>query len=405
MTDAVRLRLRPHPVQRQFLTSGDQTRLFVGGLGSGKTFAGWVAALSLPPDAGMGLIMAPTYPMVRDVLIASLMAHFAPFVADLNRTEHRVTFVNGVSAIMRSATDPDKMRGVNAGWGWAEEACFIGHDAMTVWASRIRVGAERKWITTTPIKGSYIHRVYIEGSQPCGLFTCPSEANPHLSRSYIAEQRALMSPKEQARELDAQWVDADGVLFDGDDIAAARVDQAPHHIQRWIIGVDPAVTSKRRSDRTGIILVGVGRNGHAYVTRDLSGQYAPHEWARVVCDLWRELRNDGCLVVCETNQGGDLVERNLRAHDPEVAFIGVHAAKSKADRAQPVATQYRLGRVHHVGVHRALESQMTTWEPTDPESPDRLDALVWALTEAEPRDITSANTTTASPLTPRRIRT
>jgi phage terminase large subunit-like protein len=405
MTDALRLRLRPHDVQRAFLTSTDQTRLFVGGLGSGKTFAGWVAALMLPPDAGLGLIMAPTYPMIRDVLIASLETHFRPFVSDINKTEHRVTFVNGMTCLLRSATDPDKMRGINAGWGWAEEACFIGHDAMTVWASRIRVGAERKWVTTTPIKGSYVHRVYVERGQPCGLFTCPSEANPHLSASYIAEQRALMSAKEQARELDAQWVDADGVLFDADDIGGARVDTAPHTIQRWIIGVDPAVTSKRRSDRTGIIVVGVGRNGHAYVTADLSGQYAPHEWARVVCDLWRERRAEGCLVVCETNQGGDLVERNLRAHDPEVAYVGVHAAKSKADRAQPVATQYRLRRVHHVGVLRALESQMTTWEPTDAESPDRLDALVWALTEADPRDIQGGTIAAPSPPPPRRIRT
>jgi phage terminase large subunit-like protein len=153
LTDALRLRLRPHDVQRAFLTSTDQTRLFVGGLGSGKTFAGWVAALMLPPDAGLGLIMAPTYPMIRDVLIASLETHFRPFVSDINKTEHRVTFVNGMTCLLRSATDPDKMRGINAGWGWAEEACFIGHDAMTVWASRIRVGAERKWVTTTPIKG------------------------------------------------------------------------------------------------------------------------------------------------------------------------------------------------------------------------------------------------------------
>jgi phage terminase large subunit-like protein len=405
LTDALRLRLRPHDVQRAFLTSTDQTRLFVGGLGSGKTFAGWVAALMLPPDAGLGLIMAPTYPMIRDVLIASLETHFRPFVADINKTEHRVTFVNGMTCLLRSATDPDKMRGINAGWGWAEEACFIGHDAMTVWASRIRVGAERKWVTTTPIKGSYVHRVYVERGQPCGLFTCPSEANPHLSASYIAEQRALMSAKEQARELDAQWVDADGVLFDADDIARCRLDVAPPMV-RYIIGVDPAVTSKRRSDRTGIIVVGVGRNGHAYVTADLSGQYAPHEWARVVHDLYAQLSPFGCIVVAETNQGGDLVERNLRAVSPSIAYRGVHAAKSKADRAQPVATQYRLRRVHHVGVFRDLERQMTTWEPTDDESPDRLDALVWAVTEARPMDAAPAPVLSQTQPTARpRIRT
>ena len=160
-----------------------------------------------------------------------------------------------------------------------------------------------------------------------------------------------------------------------------------------VIGVDPAVTSKRRSDRTGIIVTAQGSDGHAYVLEDLSGQYAPHEWAEIVCDLFDRWRDAGCIVVCETNQGGDLVERNLRAMGRPIAYRGVHAAKSKADRAQPIATHYRMGRVHHVGVHRELERQMTTWEPTDPDSPDRLDALVWALTEMAPRDYSAKSVT------------
>ena len=382
------LELWPHGVQYDFLTSPERTRLFIGGLGSGKTLAGWIAALSLPPDAGLGLVIAPTYPMIRDVLLSSLDTHFRPFVESVNRTEHRVRLVNGIDLLLRSATDPDKMRGINAGWGWAEEACFIGAGAMTIWSSRIRVGGERRWVTTTPVKGSYIHRTYIEREQPgTAIFTCPSEANPHLSPTYIDEQRRLMSPKEAARELDAQWVDADGVLWDTEQLARDRVESAPP-LTRYVIGVDPAVTSTRRSDRTGIILAGMGRDGHAYVLRDLSGQYAPHEWARVVHDLYSEHRAAGCLVVAEVNQGGDLVERNLRAVNPSIAYRAVRAARSKLDRAQPVATHYRMGRVHHVGYLRDLERQMTTWEPTDNESPDRVDALVWALTELSPMDRT-----------------
>jgi phage terminase large subunit-like protein len=379
------LEVWPHPAQLEFLTSEAETRLFIGGLGSGKTFGGWVDALQRTAEDGVGLFLAPTYPMIRDVMLATLEAHFLPFVRSVNRSAWSVELVNGVRILMRSATRPDSLRGINAGWGWADEACFCSDEALAIWNSRIRVGRRLKVMTTTPIKGSYVYRTYIEGGAPAHVIRCVSSDNPYLSAEYVAAQRQLMSAKEAARELDAEWVDADGVLFDAGSIAAGRVDAAPL-MTRYVIGVDPAVTSTRRSDRTGIVLIGVGRNGHAYVLDDLSGQYAPHEWAAVVHDVYARYRAAGCVVVAEVNQGGDLVERNLRAHNPSIAFRGVRAVRSKRDRAQPVATHYAQGRVHHVGLHRELERQMTTWEPTDADSPDRLDALVWAITEAAPMD-------------------
>jgi phage terminase large subunit-like protein len=114
--------------------------------------------------------------------------------------------------------------------------------------------------------------------------------------------------------------------------------------------------------------------------QDLSGIYAPHQWAKVVCDLCKRY---GALAVCETNAGGDLVETNLRMVDPAVPFRGVRAGASKHERAAPISTLYTSGWVHHVGMLRDLERQMTTWEPSDAESPDRMDALVWAITELQ----------------------
>ena len=394
------LEVWPHPAQYEFLRSmdADSTTLFVGGLGSGKTLGGWIKAAMMPAGSGVGLVLTPTYSMVRDVLMATLTEHFRPLIDTVNKSENWVRFVNGNVALMRSATNADLMRGTNASWGWVDEACFVGSKAIKVWSGRVRVGDRIQWMTTTPIKGSHVYTTYVERGVPARIIQCRSDDNPYLSPAYIEEQRLVLSEKEARRELDAEWVDADGVLFNSDDIANRRRDNPPSNVRRVVIGVDPAVTSKRRSDRTGIIVTAQGSDGHAYVLEDLSGQYAPHEWAEVVCDLYDRWRDSGCIVVCETNQGGDLVERNLRAMGRPIAYRGVHAAKSKADRAQPIATHYRMGRVHHVGIHRELERQMTTWEPTDADSPDRLDALVWALTEMAPRDYSSETTKTYTPV-------
>lgn len=374
------LEWEPHLAQHQFTM--DQNRLagFIGGLGAGKTMAGWVKILQMTPEDGVGLIVAPTFRQLRDGVLATGEQFFRPFIQHINKSEMRVTMKNGAEFMLRSSTRPDDFRSLNIGWAYIDEACYVPDYALKVVVSRVRVGAERIWYTSSPVRGSAAHRLFVE-PRTGNIYHAPSEDNPYLSREYIAMMRSTMSPREQLREIDAQWVEAGGVLWEQDHINNNRVDESPKLI-RYVIGVDPATTAKKRSDRTGIILAGIDAKGHGYVLSDLSGQYSPAQWAQVVCELAIQ---HNATVVCEVNQGGDLVEANLRSYKAGIRYRAVHASKSKHDRAQPVSLLYPRGLIHHVGMHTELERQMTTWEPSDDYSPDRIDALVWAMLELKVR--------------------
>jgi predicted phage terminase large subunit-like protein len=154
-------------------------------------------------------------------------------------------------------------------------------------------------------------------------------------------------------------------------------------LQRIVVAIDPAISSHEGSDETGIIVAGKDDKSHAYVIEDLSGRYAPHEWARIAVDAFN--RHSADRIVAEVNQGGAMVESTLRTIDPNVPFTAVHASRGKYVRAEPIAALYEQGRVHHVGNFPQLEDQQTAFVPDIDRarmgSPDRVDALVWALTE------------------------
>jgi len=151
---------------------------------------------------------------------------------------------------------------------------------------------------------------------------------------------------------------------------------------RIVIGVDPAVTGSETSDETGIIVVGKDAAGHLYVLGDHSIRGTPLDWAKRVA--WAVDKHGADRVVGEVNNGGDLVEVNLRTVSKSLPFKKVTASRGKYIRAEPIAALYEKGEVHHVGAFPELEDQMCEWLPGD-ESPDRMDALVWAITElAEP---------------------
>ena len=368
----------PHEAQAAFVEDTRPIVGFVGGLGSGKTLAGWVRAVQMQPSDGLGVIVAPTYRQLHDGVLGTALEHFRPMLADVNRSEMRLRLVTGAEILLRSSTRPDDFRSINAGWLWLDEACYHSRYALTTIMARVRYGCERIWWTSSPVKGSAAHEIFVQG-QTYPWHHARSSDNPYLSQQYLDLMRSTMTDREARREIDAEWVESGGVLWDQETVNAGRRETAPA-LTRYVVGVDPAMTSKRRSDKTGIVLVGQGSDGHAYVLQDLSGLYAPHQWAKVVCDLCKRY---SALAVCETNAGGDLVETNLRMVDPAVPFRGVRAGASKHERAAPISTLYTSGWVHHVGVLRDLERQMTTWEPSDPESPDRMDALVWAITELQ----------------------
>lgn len=181
--------------------------------------------------------------------------------------------------------------------------------------------------------------------------------------------------------------DVPGALWTCKGIDDARVKVAPGDMERVVVAIDPAVSSSETSDETGIIVAGSALCNcrgtteiHGFVLDDRSGKLSPNGWAQAAVQAYEECVAD--MVVAESNNGGNLVEVNLRTVDVNVPYRAVHAAKGKRTRAEPVAALYEQGKVHHVGLHAQLEDQLTTWDPlSSTQSPDRLDALVWALSD------------------------
>ena len=151
-------------------------------------------------------------------------------------------------------------------------------------------------------------------------------------------------------------------------------------LKRVVVAVDPATRKGEQNNETGIIVAGLGADGHAYILEDVSGHYTPSEWAGHVIAAYARHRAD--VVVAEVNQGGDMVEQTLRAFDSQISFKAVFASRGKVTRAEPIAAFDARGWVHHVGIFPALEDQMCHFDPRlITHSPDRVDARVWALTE------------------------
>jgi hypothetical protein len=199
-------------------------------------------------------------------------------------------------------------------------------------------------------------------------------------RAKIVELRGIENFRREypATVEEAFMADAKGALWKRDIINAGRVNQAPDLV-RVVVAIDPSVTNTDKSDEAGVVAAGLGVDGRAYVLEDLSLKASPNGWASVGVNAYHKLNAD--RIVGEVNNGGDMVETVVRTVDPRVSYKKVHASRGKHTRAEPIAALYEQGKVSHVGFNLvSLENQMCTWVP-GAKSPDRMDALVWALTE------------------------
>jgi phage terminase large subunit-like protein len=172
--------------------------------------------------------------------------------------------------------------------------------------------------------------------------------------------------------------DVPGALWNRGMIEGSRVSRVPVELRRIVVAVDPAVSANEESNETGIVAAGVGEDGHGYILEDLSLVASPDKWANQAVKAFYMHNAD--RIVAEVNNGGDMVEHTVRTVDKKVSYKSVRASRGKMIRAEPVAALYEQGKIHHVGYFGDLEDQLCTWVPGE-DSPDRLDAMVWALTE------------------------
>ena len=380
-----------------------KTWVIMGGRGAGKTRAGaeWVRLQVEGPGPGdPGLarrvaLVGETVDQVRDVMVMGDSGIIACSPPDREpewlASKHQLVWPNGAIAQVFSAHEPDSMRGPQFDAAWADELgkWKKGGEAWDQLQFALRLGKNPRCVVTTTPRSVEVLKAILKN--PSTVIThAPTEANrAHLAESFLAEVQARYGGTRLGRqELDGVLVeDEEGALWTTAMLEQARVGVVPE-FSRIVVAVDPPVTATKQSDECGIVVVGADTRGdpkdwRAVVLEDASVKGAsPEGWARAALAAME--RHGADRLVAEVNQGGDLVEQVVRTIDPQVPFRAVHATRSKMLRAEPVAALYEQGRVAHVRGLGALEDQMCKmtavgWKGSG--SPDRLDALVWALTE------------------------
>jgi phage terminase large subunit-like protein len=373
--------------------AGDwRTWLFLGGRGAGKTRAGaeWVSFLGREGLARRIALIAPTFHDVRSVMLEgeSGILSLPQERPVYEPSRRRLIWRSGAIAQCFSGEDPEALRGPQFDAAWCDELCYWSKpdEALATLAHALRLGdAPRKLVTTTPRPLPALKRLI---AAPDSVVTRSGtmENNANLAPSFIAGLRESWtgSVRERQELLGELIEDVEGALWTRASIEAARALHAGGPCDRIIVAVDPPVGLGPSADACGIIGAGAygeGRDRRAIIMADASVQgLAPADWAERAATLARSI--GASEIVAEANQGGELVRAVLRVAAPDIAIRLVRACVDKRQRAGPMAIYYARGCVAHSARFAELEDQMCSFgSPGFVGSPDRLDALVWALTE------------------------
>ena len=389
-----------HPHQRPRETGNNgapwSTWLMLGGRGAGKTRLGaeWVRAqaLGIPPygaqPCGRIALVAQTEHDGREVMVSGESGLLATAPRDQRpewiASRRRLEWRNGAIGQVFSAEDPESLRGPQFDVAWCDELAKWRYPDATfdMLQFALRLGSHpRQLITTTPRPTALIRRLMTETTT---LVThAPTQANARfLSPAFIdAVQARYGSTRLGRQELDGEMIEErSDALWSRATIERCRVPRAPA-LSRIVVAIDPPASSRKGADACGIVAAGLC-GGEIYVLEDASAHgLSPAAWAAKAVALYRRLEADA--IVAEVNMGGEMVRAVLREVDPTVALREVRATRGKFVRAEPVAALYEQGRVRHVGAFPQLEDEMCDFGLdglSSGHSPDRLDALVWAIT-------------------------
>ncbi|WP_225907939.1 DNA-packaging protein [Hyphomonas sediminis] len=366
-----------------------RTWLLSGGRGAGKTRAGaeWVRWAVLQGGYRRVALVGPTFSDVREVMIEGPSGIMTLAREEDDRpvwqpSRHRLEWKNGAVAYAFSAEDPDSLRGPQFDLAWCDEA-GAWTKGGAVWDNlqlALRLGPKPlAMVTTTPRATALIRRLKADpGTVETRTATADNAGN--LSPGFVGWMQAAYGGTALGRqELEGHYIDdPEGAMFVRTQIDRMRVEAAPVQLDDCIVAVDPCISAKPGADACGIILAGV-KAGHGYVMGDASAPgLAPHVWAERAAAL-AEAAGASCILA-EANQGGDMVAEMLRMTGTGVPVRLVTARLGKRGRAGPVAALYARGRVSHAGHFDTLEDQMCRFGTAEQGgSPDRVDALVWAL--------------------------
>lgn len=304
-------------------------------------------------------------------------------------TKRTLSWANGATVTFYSSEEPERLRGPQGDAAWLDEMCAWNKDRETYDMLQfcLRLGKHpRIFITTTP-KPTRLLRDILKNPKTLTVRGSTFDNAANLASTYLEAVKTQYEGTRLGRqELYAEVLDeAAGALWNRSMLEGCEVDvEDPvafaETLARVVVAVDPAVSANAESDMTGIVVAGMDINGVCYILEDATERLSPEGWATKAVNLFHKYHAD--RLVYERNQGGDLVKYTLKTVDETIPLKAVHASRGKFARAEPVAALYERGKVKHLRGLDDLETQMTTWEPLGAiGSPDRLDAMVWAVTE------------------------
>lgn len=398
--------------RRELLTAGKRFCLIYGGSRSGKTWeiVGTVVERALLAPGSRHLIVRQEGTSAKRAIVKGtwpdvMKLRFPGVKAEWKEQYGYFLLENGSEVWVGGLNDDkalEKILGNEYATVYINEASEVRYLAFTLLRSRLAQTvqtikaqplSQRFYVDLNPTtRQHWTYRLWIDGVDPESQLAVDRDmfghivVNPfdnavNLSPEYLHDLKSL-PPRARKRFLEGTYVeDVEDALWRRSVIK--RVQTVPALV-RVVVAIDPAVTNTPGSDETGIIAAGVDAHGNGYVLEDASGRYRPEDWAKqalAVFDI-----NHADRIVAETNQGGEMVEATIRARRANVPFRAVHATRGKALRAEPIAALYERGKIYHVGEFGQLEDQMCSFvtgfdRKAAGYSPDRVDALVWALTD------------------------
>jgi predicted phage terminase large subunit-like protein len=368
--------------------------LFLGGRGAGKTKAGaeWVNRAAAQGEAVRIGIIGETMHDARAVMVEGKSGLLNPMLASMRprfeASKRRLVWPGGAVGELFSADDPEQLRGPELDLIWADEFAKWRRpqDAFDMAQLTLRGGERPRMLVTTTPRNMAALKALVAAPGTVLTKAATGDNRGHLAGDFLARMTARYGGSRLGRqELMAEILEDDpNALFQRAWIDAGRVAVVPELV-RVVVAVDPPVTGGSRADACGIVAAGRAGDGALYVLADRTVQgLSPAGWALAVRRAAESY--EAAAIVVETNQGGELVRDLLRgAGADRVPVTAVRAVASKAARAAPVSVLYEQGRVHHVGSLPALEDEMCLFGgDMGGKSPDRVDALVWALTALAP---------------------
>lgn len=382
-----------HARPEQIAPEGDwDIWMILAGRGFGKTRAGaeWIREEAMKAPIRIALI-GETAADTRDVMVEGesgiLKCHPEKDRPIYEPSKRRITWANGSTATLFNATEPDQLRGPQFHIGWCDELAKWRY-ARETWDQLqfgLRLGNKPQVLVTTTPRPIELVKAIVTQQEGRSVITRGRtlDNRVNLAGSFLEKIEARYGGTRLGRqELEGEILgDIPNALWTLGNIDAHRVRQVPESLRRIYVAVDPAISNTEDSDEHGIVVVGLSNDGtEGYVLEDCSLKGSPMDWAKKAIsahDFWQA---DG--IVVERNQGGDMVAHTLRSVRAGVKIVEVHASRGKHVRAEPIASLYEQGRVHHVGSFVDLETQMTQMTTNGFQgtgSPDRTDALVWGL--------------------------